>query len=401
LERSAIPESLARTILSGSDTEAIYPAFELIFTSFSTQLSFKARDFFDAFHRAIRLHLEEEVQDPRLLEYITAQNKRMMRQLADISLALKRAIDISEPIPAIKLADSRLRLARSLEVANRYITVETLQGAKRYRIKHLAVHPRLSQMDPIDPEHKGFEPQPSGHIPYLLFKTTVRRAVILGDPGGGKSTLTQLMCYHNSNSILLEAAFPGRPEIDGAELRIPLRVILRSFEKRRNSSPGYSFFDYFIDEIKDVFDHDVDFCRQFLVQIFSVGQALLIFDGLDEILEVEARSKVVSLIEQFANSYGACPAIVTSRAVGYKNTPMSDDFTIYTLSKFNETEISTFTYRFIKLIEGIKTAEAKEKSHVFLKQTENVAPDLRENPLLLGLMVYFICLSRRCTIKQT
>jgi hypothetical protein len=94
------------------------------------------------------------------------------------------------------------------------------------------------------------------------------------------------------------------------------------------------------------------------------------------------------LIEQFTNKYAACPTIITSRFVGYWDAPLSDDFSVYHLAAFNDDEVAAFAYKFIKVIELLKRPEAHSKARRFLDQTTHVGKDLRENPLMLGLMVY-------------
>jgi hypothetical protein len=64
IERSAIPEAIVRCALTTSDPKSIYPAFELIYKAFATELPFPCRRFFDAFYLAIKLSIEAEVNDP-------------------------------------------------------------------------------------------------------------------------------------------------------------------------------------------------------------------------------------------------------------------------------------------------------------------------------------------------
>ncbi|MCK1377699.1 NACHT domain-containing protein, partial [Bradyrhizobium sp. 24] len=386
VERSAIPEALIKSILTNIEPDKFFPAFDLIYQPFKDQLPFTSEKFFKAFYTAVKLSVEAEVKDPALLEFVQAQNSELARQLADMSKALEASKLLLDPPNLKEIFEGRTRLARSLEVANRYLSVETVKGVKRCRIRQLVVPPRLSTSKKVEVKKANSQPRDSDYISYVTFKSSVRRAVILGDPGGGKSTLTQLLSFDNSNSILLESNYPGKTE--PSALKLPLRIVLRSFDKRRQSTPGYSLLDHLVDQAKDVFDGDVDYTSRMLRHFMALGSALLIFDGLDEILEVDRRRETVSLIEQFTTVYAACPSIVTSRLVGYEDAPMNEDFSFYYLSTFNNEEVEIFAQKFIKFVEGLKKPEAKEKSKKFLSQTNNIAADLRENPLMLGLMVY-------------
>jgi hypothetical protein len=249
VERSAIPEALIKCVLANADPRSIYPSFESIYKSFTSDLQFPPKQFYDAFYVAVRIRAEASVKDPALLEFIQAQDKELSKQLEDLVRSLNEATKVTDRLDSKALNEARVKLARAFEVANRYVTVETLQGAKRCRIRQLVVPPRLANSVGSLDVKKG-KPQFDTHMSYIQFKTTVCRAVILGDPGGGKSTLTQLLCFDNSNSIILDSNFPGKPQIDPTALRVPLRVILRSFQKLRQTSPGYGFFDYLTDQIK-------------------------------------------------------------------------------------------------------------------------------------------------------
>ena len=51
------------------------------------------------------------------------------------------------------------------------------------------------------------------------------------------------------------------------------------------------------------------------------GSALVIFDGLDELLDTSARSQVAAIIEQFCAEYPLTRVLVTSRTIGCRPGP--------------------------------------------------------------------------------
>jgi predicted NACHT family NTPase len=163
--------------------------------------------------------------------------------------------------------------------------------------------------------------------------------------------------------------------------------------------PNYGLIDYLVDENSLALDGDKQLAKKIVVRLLSLGSVVLIFDGLDEILDVEPRREIVTFIEQFANIYAGCPILVTSRSVGYRDAPMSTEFEFYDLLRFNTTEVQIFAQNLIKQVGRLKIPEAKEKSLAFTRQTDSIAQDLRENPLYAWIDGLHIHVSRRCTVE--
>lgn len=384
LRKTVIPETIANCALCGSDPSKLFPPFKEFFSRFS-DLHFEPIQFFNAIYEACVARVED-VQDQALLEIIRAQHQDIIVEIDKVCAALilqsKRGNLNSE-----EMKECRLRVSRSIEAVNRYTNVETLQGTKKFRLKALAISGKLTKLSSaeISSAKISSTAEPLG---YINFRRQFDRAVILGDPGGGKSTLTQLLCNDLANLLVLEEANPDRKDYDPRDMKLPLRLILRSFEARRVQDPSYTFFDYFQDDIKVGLDNDPELTSKFLQATLSTGAAVLIFDGLDEVLEVGERRNIVGLIEQFSEIYSGCPVLVTSRLVGYRDAPLCDDFETFGLAKFSEDDISKYCIKAIKAVSGEKNNKtAVDKSAEFLRQTAKIGGDLRENPLMLGLMV--------------
>lgn len=386
VRRSGVPEAMYDFAICDADPSEIFPAFDLIYKSFDN-LPFDSRALFDALFCAIKSRFENSVQDPALLDAVRSMGQDLTHRLSILSSSLAAAKNQTAH-KASRFRELRLALANSTEQANSKLPIETNEGPKKVSIKSLVVGARLRPTNPASPETPTARNPSEPALHHIDFRRSVRRAVILGDPGGGKSTLTQLLCYSLAQQLVLESKTPLHPEIDSRDLRLPLKIILRNFDNRKKKNAGYSIVDYLVDEIRHECDNDRDVAQTFILQLLVTGGACVVFDGLDEILDVKARRDAVELIEAFSRSYSACSLLVTSRVVGYKDAPLPSEFEAYVLSRFNRDEVTEFSVNLIREVGGLSEEAAKEEAGRFVEQTETVANDLRANPLMLGLMVY-------------
>jgi hypothetical protein len=130
-------------------------------------------------------------------------------QLSDIANSLSQSVQPTRRLTHEQIRDARVRLAGAIESANRYINVETMRGTKKYSLKTLVISGRLGRLkedELISARYSDGRPTKS----YLNFRRQLNRGIILGDPGGGKSTLTQLLCFDLARTILLEDKNPDR-----------------------------------------------------------------------------------------------------------------------------------------------------------------------------------------------
>ncbi|WP_394228055.1 NACHT domain-containing protein [Paracoccus marcusii] len=388
LSKTSIPDSIKMLSASGRDTQSIYPDFSRVYDLFES-LPFEKEHFFKLFCTAIKTRFEESIDSKIILDAVNATGAEITARLDSI----ERQATSRDPenYAYVEFAEDRLRVAKSIELAHKNITVETNAGAKKLALSKMVVPARLTEVSDASeipsPHRESFRNQPSG-ISVINFRRSFYNAVILGDPGGGKTTLTQHICHSLSQQIILEAGNPLDKHFDTRDLKLPIRITLRRFEARVKAESRYNLLDYIKDDLRAQFSNSDERAMRFVNQILRTGQSVIIFDGLDEILDVSSRRDVVEAIEGFINQFPACPSLVTSRIVGYADAPMFAEFKLFTLSRFNESEIKKYATNFLKAISGKKKDEVKSKVDTFLIQSASNASDLRENPLLLGLMIY-------------
>jgi hypothetical protein len=121
-------------------------------------------------------------------------------------------------------------------------------------------------------------------------------------------------------------------------------------------------------------------------KLLLTGRALVIFDGLDELLDTSRRANVTTRVERFCTEYPLAQALVTSRLVGYDQARLDDrQFASYRLGDFGDDQVSEYVRKWFAQEDGIEEAGAERWATAFLEESAGV-PDLRANPLMLSLM---------------
>jgi len=163
------------------------------------------------------------------------------------------------------------------------------------------------------------------------------RLVVLGDPGGGKTTFLRYVALALAEG---EEAARERLGISGEWLPIclPLAAYSEALQTERLSLEDYVLHYW------DTRSFDRPGMRQLVARALDEGKALLLLDGLDEVGSRADRLAVARQVESWANSYGprGNRAVVTSRIVGYDEAPLACDFDAYTLNPFGPEEIARF-----------------------------------------------------------
>jgi hypothetical protein len=249
-----------------------------------------------------------------------------------------------------------------------FITPPNFDATRKLPIENLYVPPHLTALT------KG-RSTPTYTLDLSSFVSRLYRAIILGNPGGGKSTLTLKLC---SDLSAHHEAVPF-----GGRQVTPILVVLRDYGAAKKEK-SCSILDY----IKMTANSDYQVCppNGFFEYLLLNGRALVIFDGLDELLDTSYRQKIGSDVESFCTRYPSVPVIVTSREVGYDQAPLDTrKFDLFRLAPFDDDQMKTYVSKWFALETDLSPQQCQEKVTAFVDESDAVA-DLRSNPLMLALM---------------
>ncbi|MCP5002492.1 MAG: SUMF1/EgtB/PvdO family nonheme iron enzyme [Planctomycetes bacterium] len=228
----------------------------------------------------------------------------------------------------------------------------------------------------------------------------MERLVILGRPGGGKSTLTNHILAKLAKIRLGEAKEDEKLSGWAPDTQlVPIRIILREFAAwiPQNEKCGYDglVWDY-IEHLLKKWG-----CKEYFSPLkhkLDNEGGVIFFDGLDEVREKDEerkRSIIVTAVGEFATPLKKCRIIVTCREYAYqKGSPWrlpESDFHVVELDLFKAEQIKAFIGTWYKTTGkwyGWDEKRCDAEAEVLYKAVVSL-PHLRElgqYPLLLTLM---------------
>jgi hypothetical protein len=215
--------------------------------------------------------------------------------------------------------------------------------------------------------NKGPEQVSFKELDVWAFTSLIDRTVLLGDPGAGKTTAANVIAHYFASD---------------STRRIPFFITLRTFAAQ--DPPERSVVEHIEYMLKNFYQCPAP--AGLVNRLLLTGRAIMIFDGLDELLDTSRRIDVSTRVERFCSEYPLALALVTSRVVGYEQARLDDrDFTSFWLGGFDDDKFGEYVHKWFSQEEGLTPNEAEQATDAF-KEESNSVPDLRTNPLLLSLM---------------
>jgi hypothetical protein len=248
----------------------------------------------------------------------------------------------------------------AFEAQHSHIQLPDLDTRRSAPYKQLYVSPRLKSLD-------------GGIISLDDLLPDMDRAVVLGDPGAGKSTLSQIIGMRLTEN----------------RRHVPFHIIMREIDF---SSSGFSIVKEIERRIEQIYQLDPlpNLVERFLIE----GTGVLIFDGLDELLDPSMRRRAAEIIEIASHRFPLVPMLVTCRYVCYSQAKLKSElFSEFGIAPFSEDEVREYVTKWSAQQEQSasdtgRAMSAERRAYVesFMEASTGFS-DMRGNPLLLS----FIC----------
>ena len=243
------------------------------------------------------------------------------------------------------------------------LTPPDLEQRRRVPIEDLYVPPCIAPI-PMGPDAAEKGSTPASQALLTEFTQNIERTVLLGDPGAGKTTAARALMHAHANS-------------SGG--RTPFLVTVREYAKAQQSV---------VDHLDQVIESSYQ-CAPlpgWVQRQLLDGAALVIFDGLDELIDTSRRADISSIIEHFCTEYPLARVLVTSRFVGYEQAPLDEEqFVRYRIDRFDDDQVAEYALKWFTSDGTLAPDQAEKDAESFVAESASV-PDLRSNPLLLSLM---------------
>jgi len=244
---------------------------------------------------------------------------------------------------------------------------------QRFDIEHLSTDPssglpnaRVNGLDLVTKTYrrqitrKDGQPYTERHID--LEERNIN-LFVLGKPGAGKTTFLKYVAVQAAESQIN---------------KVPIFISLKDW-----ADSGKELNDFILERF--------DICgfpsaKKFLEELFASGDALVLFDGLDEVREeTGARDFQIGAINNFVEKNGAVQCIITCRIAA--NSYTFKPFSYVEVADFADEQIDVFITNWFAKRGGEKDTQAYELCIRQLNKDENRGlRELARTPLLLTLL---------------
>lgn len=233
-----------------------------------------------------------EADDPPLLAQI--RGEALSARMINVLNAIERHTAALTTRPTLRAEASFLASYRR-HVIGQHGKLEPPDFDRRRRVPIADIYVPTAITEELSPERVAVSPHPDA-ASFTVYDLADRldRSVLLGDPGGGKTTAANVLMHH----------FASDPAG-----RVPFLVTLRDYAAQ--DPPARSVTGHVQHALETFYQ-----CPPppgLVDLLLLTGRAVMIFDGLDELLDTSRRAGVTTRVERFCAEYPLATVLVTSR----------------------------------------------------------------------------------------
>jgi HEAT repeat protein len=322
--------------------------------------------------------------------YSPEKQKAALDRYCEKTLAIWDIIDLSNlPEGDIHMATQKLLLRQlymplciETELTRRWedndATLARLEEERESRRRHEAGHFFTGESD-----------RKKLRLPVGELLDLSRRLMILGDPGGGKTTMLRWMATAYLLRYKSDDAFSQIPDAHTLPSQhwIPALIRCRDLGEADLCRSFTEFLTQHLNKT-DLLPEEADVMRAVILDRIAKGGVLLLVDGLDEIANSNIRMMFCQEIERTAARYPEATIVVTSRIVGYRDMPyrMGSGFEHGVIAELDRKDKDLFAWRWIEVTE--QHLPDREKAHraqelIDALHSSDRIENLTGNPMML------------------
>lgn len=271
---------------------------------------------------------------------------------------------------------------REIEITKIYVDVNILEEPTNERRLEKPDLMKNLKLDEVNPEKfdrlgwsKGIK-RKSG----LEVVGKYQNLMVLSKPGSGKTTFLKgiaIKCNDNEDNFLFD--------------RLPIFISLKQLSDDQNlDNEKFDFLNYiFTEEFSNICE------KEELEKILGCGKALILLDGLDEVVPAEKAKELAKSIQKFANSskYYQNKFIISCRIAvqEYK----FEKFDYIEIADFNEIQVKNFVENWFVAVKSSSPENGMANAKQFLERIQ-----FPKNKQIRELAVTPILLNLACVVFQ-
>jgi formylglycine-generating enzyme required for sulfatase activity len=299
---------------------------------------------------------------------------------------------------------------KSIGLANVYVDLDTTTRTTKEQLEKIKSGPADFWLDGPNSSKVSFvsvkddgEEIFGKDIPLPVLSAVIHshQLVLLGEPGGGKSTFVNFLAH----CLAANALEPGRNWISHLNgwpqdeaYSLPLVVILRDFARSYvEKLPDRAEPQHLMNFIKTRLEtQNLGFALPLLEKALDKGQAIVLLDGLDEVPTQAQRIFVRDAVHSLIGRYPKGRFLVTCRVLSYQSPdPGKADLRLnelltFEIAPFDTEKIDRFVMAWYAELGHIGSVLVEDVPRLTVRLGEAVRrPDLQRlapNPLLLTVM---------------